>query len=59
VVGGGEWSAFMPLPLTPWVSVTGIRQVGGWVGCTAGLDAVERRKTPGLCWESKTRSSSP
>jgi len=32
--------SIMPLPLSPWESITVIYQLGGWVGSTAGLDAV-------------------
>jgi hypothetical protein len=43
---GGEWSASRPGRFTP-----GTHWIGGWVGRTAGLDDVEKRKfltLPGL-----------
>jgi hypothetical protein len=53
---GGEWSASLPgrfiprerAPHTPWI--------GGWVGSSAFLDAVVKRKIPSPCRESNPRT---
>jgi hypothetical protein len=38
---GGEWSASGPGRFTPGVRAAGNRWIGGWVGPTICLDAVE------------------
>jgi hypothetical protein len=47
----GEWSASRPCRFTPGERAPGSHWIGGWVGPTAGLDDVEKRKLwilPGL-----------
>jgi hypothetical protein len=41
---GGEWSASCPARFTPEDGAAGTHWIGGWVGPSAGLDAVEKRK---------------
>jgi hypothetical protein len=41
---GCEWSASRPGHFTPVERATGIHWIRGWVGPTAGLDAVEKGK---------------
>jgi hypothetical protein len=43
---------------TPPGKTHGTHSIEGWVGPTAGLDAVMKRKIPSPCRESNTRSSS-
>jgi hypothetical protein len=43
---GGEWSAARPGRFTPGVRAPGTYWIGRWVGPSAGLDAVARRKNP-------------
>jgi hypothetical protein len=40
---GCEWSASGPGCFTPWERAAGTHWFGGWVGPSAGLDAVEYR----------------
>jgi hypothetical protein len=42
---GGEWSAWRSCPFTPGGSAPGAHLIGVWVGLTAGMDDVERRKS--------------
>jgi hypothetical protein len=44
VLDGGEWSASLPVRFTPVERVPGTHWIGGWLGPTAGLNAVETRK---------------
>jgi len=37
-------------PITHWI-------IGGWVGPTASLDVLEKRKISCLCWESNQEFS--
>jgi hypothetical protein len=55
---GGEWPASRPSRFTPRERVSGTHWIGGWVGTTAGLDAVVKRKIPSPCRHSNPRSSS-
>jgi hypothetical protein len=41
---GSEWSISHPCRFTPEERAPGTRWIGGWVGPTAGLDDVEKRK---------------
>jgi hypothetical protein len=41
---GGEWSASRHGRFTPGERAHGTHWIGGWVGPTAGLDAVAKRK---------------
>jgi hypothetical protein len=41
-VDGGEWSASRPGCFTPRERAPGTHWIGGWVGSSAGLDAVKR-----------------
>jgi hypothetical protein len=41
---GGEWSASRPCRFIPGERALGTHWIGGWVGLSAGLDAVEERK---------------
>jgi hypothetical protein len=41
---GGEWSASRPYRFTPRERACSTHSIGGWVGPTASLDAVEKRK---------------
>jgi hypothetical protein len=43
-LAGGEWSASRPGRFTPSERDPGTRWIGGWVGPSAGLDDVEKRK---------------
>jgi hypothetical protein len=43
---GGEWSASRRGRFTPRRRVPGSHWIGGWVGPSAGLDAVVKRKIP-------------
>jgi hypothetical protein len=45
---------FTPRPLYPWRKSHGTHWIGGWVGLTAGLDTMEKRKIP-----SPHRQSNP
>jgi len=38
--------SFMPWPLYPLGKFAGTHWLGGWMGLTTGLDAVEKRKNP-------------
>jgi hypothetical protein len=40
---GGEWLALSPGPFPPRERTLGTHWIGGWVGPTAGLNAVEQR----------------
>jgi hypothetical protein len=42
---GGEWSASRPGRFTPGETAPGTHCIGGWVGPSAGLDVIEKRKT--------------
>jgi hypothetical protein len=42
---GGEWSASRPGRFTPGEIATGTHWIEGWMSPSAGLDAVEKRKT--------------
>jgi hypothetical protein len=39
-----EWSASRPCRFTPEEGTTGVHWIGCWMGPTAGLDNVEKRK---------------
>jgi hypothetical protein len=41
---GGKWSASRPGRFTPRERAPGTHWIGAWVGPTAGLDFVEKRK---------------
>jgi hypothetical protein len=41
---GGEWSASSPDRFTPGEKAPSTNRIGDWVGPTAGLDDVEKRK---------------
>jgi hypothetical protein len=56
VLDGGEWSVLHPGRFTPKVRASGVHLIGSWVGSTAGLDAVEKRKIPSPHWESNRRN---
>jgi len=43
---GGEWSASLPSRFTPADRAPGTHWSGGWVGPTAGVDAVVKTKIP-------------
>jgi hypothetical protein len=43
---GGYWSASRPRRFIPRKRVPATHWIGGWVGPTAGLDAVVKRKFP-------------
>jgi hypothetical protein len=45
-LNGGDWSALRPGPFIPRERAPGTRCIGGYVGPRAGLDAVEKRKSP-------------
>jgi hypothetical protein len=45
VLGGGDWQASRPSHFTPGVKATDTPWIGGWVGPTAGLDAVAKRES--------------
>jgi len=45
---GGEWSASCPGRFTPRERAPGTHWIGGWVGPRLCLDAVVRRKIPGM-----------
>jgi len=47
-----EWSASRPGYFTPRERAPGTHWIGGWVGPSASLDAMEKRKIPSPCWES-------
>jgi len=48
---GGEWSASCPGHFTLGEIAPGTYCIGGWLGPTAGLDVVEKRRIPGSHWE--------
>jgi hypothetical protein len=52
-----EWSASRPSHFIFGKMVPGIHRTGGWLGLTAGLDAIEKRKMPCLYQESNPSSS--
>jgi len=54
-----EWSASLPGRLTPGEGASGTHWLGGWLGPTAGLDAVAKRKKSLPFLEIEPRSSSP
>jgi hypothetical protein len=41
---GAKWLASSLCPFTPWETATSTHFIGGWVGPTADLDVIERRK---------------
>jgi hypothetical protein len=41
ILEGGEWSTSRPDRFTPEETAPGIHWIGGWVGHSASLDAVE------------------
>jgi hypothetical protein len=43
-LNGGLWSTSLPAGLPPGKKHPGVNLVGGWVGSSANLEAVERRK---------------
>jgi hypothetical protein len=49
---GGEWSDSRPGRFIPRERVPSKHWIGGWVGPTAGLDAVVKRKIPSLWQDS-------
>jgi hypothetical protein len=53
---GGEWSASRPGRFTPRERDPGTHWIGGWVGPTAVLDAVVKRKIPSTRRESNPRT---
>jgi hypothetical protein len=54
---GGEWSVSRPGRFKPGGRSSDVYWIGGWVGPTAGLDVVEKRKICCLCRESNHKSS--
>jgi hypothetical protein len=52
----GEWSASRPGRFTPRERAPGTHWIGGWVGPTAVLDAVVKRKIPSPLRESNPRT---
>jgi hypothetical protein len=53
---GGEWSASRPGHFTPRGKAPFTHWIGGWVGCTAILDAVVKRKILSPRRESNPRT---
>jgi hypothetical protein len=53
---GGEWLASRPGRFTPRERALSTHWMGGWVGSSAVLDAVVKRKIPSLRWESNPRT---
>jgi hypothetical protein len=53
---GGEWSASRPSCFTPREKAPSTHWIGGWVGHTAILDAVVKRKIPSPHWELNPRT---
>jgi hypothetical protein len=53
----GELSASRPDRFTSKERAPGTHWIGAWVGPTAGLDTVKKRRTSCPCWESKPDSS--
>jgi hypothetical protein len=54
------WVLFTSRPLYPWGKSPFTHWIGGWVGPTAGLDAVSKKSHPYhpyRCWESNSCSS--
>jgi len=49
---GGEWSASHTDRYTPRERALGTHWLRGWMGPTAGLNAVRKRKSPCPCRES-------
>jgi hypothetical protein len=56
---GGEWWESRPGCFTPVERTPGIHWIGGWVGSTAILEAVEKRKIPSPRRESNSNSYNP
>jgi len=54
-----ESSVSLPSLFNSWESITNTQGTGGWVGLTAILDNMEKRKLSFLCWEVNSRSSNP
>jgi hypothetical protein len=50
-VEGGEWCASHSGRFTPRESSPGTHWIGGWVGCRAGLDAMNKEEISCPCWE--------
>jgi hypothetical protein len=50
---GGEWSVARPGRFTPRERALDTHWIWGWVGLSAGLDMVSKRKIPSPCRESK------
>jgi hypothetical protein len=46
VLDGGEWPASRPGRFTLRGKTPGIHWIGGWVGPSAGLDTLSKRKIP-------------
>jgi hypothetical protein len=49
---GGEWSALRTGRFSPTETAPGTHWVGSWVGPSADVDAVAKRKIPSPCRES-------
>lgn len=49
-----EWLVSCPCHFTPTERAPIIHSIGGWVGPSAGLDAMELRKTSWPYWESNS-----
>jgi hypothetical protein len=60
-VNEGEWSVSCPGHFTSEKRAPGTHWIGGWVDPRDGLEAIEKRKTSCLWWESNPilRPSSP
>jgi len=52
----GEWSASRTVRFTPGEKSPSTHWIGGSVGPTAGLDAVEKRKIPSIRRQSNPRA---
>jgi hypothetical protein len=55
-MGGGESSALRTGRFAPGEKAPGTHWIEGWVGLRAGLDAVEKKKSPSPCRESNPRT---
>jgi hypothetical protein len=53
----GEWLASRPGSFNQRERTPGTHCIGRWVGSSAGVDAVVKRKIPSHCWDSNPRSS--
>jgi hypothetical protein len=55
-LGRGKWSASCPSHITHRERAPGAHWIGGWMGPSTGLDAVEKRRISCPCWEANPSS---